>query len=152
MSKLFTIPSLKTKEQRYGQLYGCSLPLLISEYANSTSCVKLIVVPDNLKAHILYSELNFFKSQSDFSEILIFPDLETLPYDQFSPHQDIISNRLSVLSKINTAQNMLIITAASTLMQRVCPVGYINNNSLVLQCGQCLNGEEFRYSFQKAGY
>ena len=149
---VFTPPKVDLK-QTWGQLYGCSLTLALAEYCQSTPGVKLLVAPDNLAAAQLLDELNFFlKDKNDSQEILLFPDWETLPYDRFSPHQDIISERLNTLSRLQQVTNAVVISAASTLMHRLCPPQFITQHGLVLNDGQTLNVSQFRHQLQQAGY
>ena len=153
MSNSILLPAKIESKQTWGQLYGCSLPLLLAEYCQHTPGVKLLVAPDNLAASQLLDELQFFLStHDDTNEILLFPDWETLPYDQFSPHQDIISERLATLSRLQQATHAIIISAASTLMHRLCPPSFINQHGLTLQTGQTLAIHPFRHQLQEAGY
>ena len=101
---------------------------------------KLLIAQDNLSASQLQEELQFFLNpQKTTQELLFFPDWETLPYDQFSPHQDIISERLYTLSRIQQVTNAMIITSASTLMHRLCPPEFLNQYALMLKEGQKLD-------------
>ena len=140
-------------KQLWGQLYGSSLPLALAEYCQKTPGVKVLITQDSLTANQLQEELAFFfHPQGIMQEVLLFPDWETLPYDQFSPHQDIISQRLYTLSRMQQAQNAVVITAVSTLMHRLCPPEFLNHYALLLQQGQKLDLEQFRSRLQQAGY
>ncbi len=144
--------STQTK-QIWGQLHGSSLALALAEYCQKTPGIKLLIAQDNLSANQLQSELEFFLNpkQSE-QELLFFPDWETLPYDQFSPHQDIISERLYTLSRIQQVSNAIIITSANTLMHRLCPPEFLNQYALMLKKGQKLDLEAFRNQLQQSGY
>jgi transcription-repair coupling factor (superfamily II helicase) len=140
-------------KQTWGQLYGCSLPLALAEYCQQTKGIKLLVTPDNLSAGQLLSELNFFlNSEEQRQELLFFPDWETLPYDQFSPHQDIISERLSTLNRLQQSPNAVVISSISTLMHRLCPPQFLHHHALMLKEGQTLDLDQFRHQLQQAGY
>ena len=153
MLKPILLPQTITAKQTWGQLYGSSLPLVMAEYCQHTPGVKLLVAPDNLTASQLLDELRFFLADEINSpEILLFPDWETLPYDQFSPHQDLVSERLYTLSRLQQTSNAIVISAASTLMHRICPPKFLNQYGLVLQQGQTLEVEEFRQRLEQAGY
>ncbi len=153
MSKPILLPETITTKQTWGTLHGSSLPLVLSEYCQHTPGVKLLVTPDNLMASQLQDELRFFYNDNKNSpEILFFPDWETLPYDQFSPHQDLISERLYTLSRLQQTSNAIVISAASTLMHRLCPPKFLNQYGLVLQEGQTLNVDQFRQRLEQAGY
>lgn len=61
------------------------------------------------------------------------PTGKTLPYDSFSPHQEIISSRLSTLYQLPTMQRGVLIVPVNTLMQRVCPHSYLHGHALVMK-------------------
>ncbi|MGL6029344.1 MAG: transcription-repair coupling factor, partial [Legionella sp.] len=129
----------------WSQLYGSSLALSLAEFCQQTAGVKLLIAQDNLSASQLQNELQFFLDpQGTAQELLFFPDWETLPYDQFSPHQDIISERLHTLSRMQQVSNAIVITSASTLMHRVCPPEFLNQYALMLKTGQKLDLDAFR--------
>lgn len=129
------------------------MALALAEYCQQQPGVKVLITQDNLSANQLIDELTFFLSTpSAQQEILFFPDWETLPYDQFSPHQDIISTRLSTLSRLQQTTDAIVICAINTLMHRLCPPSFLNHYGLVLQCGQSLQIEQFRHQLQQAGY
>ncbi|BCA96124.1 transcription-repair-coupling factor [Legionella antarctica] len=140
-------------KQIWGQLYGSSLALALAEYCQQTPGVKLLIARDNLSASQLQDELQFFlNEQNTHQELLFFPDWETLPYDQFSPHQDIISERLHTLSRVQQVTNAIIITSASTLMHKLCPPEFLNQYALMLREGQKLELNSFRTQLQQSGY
>nr|WP_235776169.1 hypothetical protein [Rickettsiella massiliensis] len=90
----FSVPQQPGQRLQLGNLQAESLALLLSEVAQQQSGVILVVTPDSFTANQLETSLNFFAPELT---VLSFPDWETLPYDQFSPHQDIISQRLFYL-------------------------------------------------------
>ncbi|RUQ84515.1 transcription-repair coupling factor [Legionella septentrionalis] len=147
------LPKEISSKESWGQLYGCSLTLALAEYCQQKKGIKLLIAPDHLSAGQMEAELRFFLGENENQqEILIFPDWETLPYDQFSPHQDIISERLFTLSRLQQTTDAIVISAASTLMHRLCPPEFLHQYVLVLQEGQTLNIEHFRQQLQQAGY
>ncbi|MCX7117571.1 MAG: transcription-repair coupling factor [Legionellales bacterium] len=150
MPKPILIPTTLTSKESWGQLYGCSLSLALAEFCQQNCGVKLLIAPDNLTAAQLLEELRFFLPKEQ--EILLFPDWETLPYDQFSPHQDLISERLSTLSRLHSTTEGIIIAAVSTLMHHVSPPSFVTKHGLVLREGQTLSIEHFRSELQMAGY
>jgi transcription-repair coupling factor (superfamily II helicase) len=79
--------------------------------------VVLLVTADSQQATRLEEEVRFFCD--DKLPIFHFPDWETLPYDQLSPHQDITSERLRILATLPTLSKGLVITPISTLVQRL---------------------------------
>ena len=80
------------------------------------------------------------------------PDWEVLPYDLFSPHPDIISERLRTLFELPQARHGCLIVAADTLMQRLPPKHYVQGRAFELAQGQALALEPFRQRLAEAGY
>ncbi|MCB1703327.1 MAG: transcription-repair coupling factor [Halioglobus sp.] len=122
-------------------------------------CIAELAAPDRLLVVItadtsaslaLERELPFFLDAP--LEILVFPDWETLPYDNFSPHQDIISERLHTLYHLPALTSGVLIVPMPTLMHRLAPREYIAGCSLVLQTGQTLDVERFRKDLLRSGY
>jgi transcription-repair coupling factor (superfamily II helicase) len=131
-------------------LQGASLGLALSSAIRQHQKTTVIVTPDTLTANRLEYELQFFY-QSD-TPILQLPDWETLPYDYFSPHQDIISGRLATLYKLSSSQKTAIIAPITTLMQRLCPPDYLQSHTFLLNEKDQLNIETTRLRLEKAGY
>ncbi|KTD25677.1 Transcription-repair coupling factor [Legionella lansingensis] len=153
MVKLIFNPPQIAKKQTWGQLHGCSLPLALAEFCQQRPGINLIIAPDNLTAGQLLAEISFFMgTRENAPELLFFPDWETLPYDQFSPHQDIISERLAALSRLQQVSNAIVISSASTLMHRLCPPQFLHHHALLLKEGQTLHLDHFRHQLQQAGY
>ena len=59
--------------------------------------------------------------------MLHFPDWETLPYDLFSPHEDIISQRLKTLNALTAGQKSLLVVPVSTLLQKITPASWLKS-------------------------
>ena len=135
---------------RVGQLYGCSSGLLLAEQTARYDGLSVIVCSDMADAEKVEHEIRFFSHRSP--EIFRFPDLETLPYDQFSPHQDIISERLKCLASITRASNGLLILPISTLLQKVTPPEFIHARSLSLKIGDISEPAELREKLVLYGY
>ena len=75
------------------------------------------------------SGIRFFQSAAKPHEILRFPDWETLPYDAFSPHQDITSERLACLQHLRNQRQGLLIVPAPTLVQKIAPTTFLVHDS-----------------------
>ena len=108
------LPSLPTGTDKYtwNQLIGAGTALVIHEAAHQFDGLTLIVTDSVRKADQLESELAFFRQGAAAPEqapLLHFPDQETLPYDFFSPHQDITSERLKTLCKLPQVNNGILI-------------------------------------------
>ncbi|MEN8170944.1 MAG: transcription-repair coupling factor [Pseudomonadota bacterium] len=137
---------------QFGQLYGSSFGLLISATARKHAGMVLVVTPDTPTATRLEEELRFYNGGDDTIPVLSFPDWETLPYDTFSPYQDIISERLATLHRLPQLQRGILVLPVSTLMHRLAPPGYIEGGSLMLDVGDTLQLEEMRQRLQSNGY
>ena len=133
-----------------GPLFGSSAACLLCEMAERGG-VQVVITSDSFSAQQLLRELNFYARGQDL-EVLAFPDWETLPYDNFSPHQDILSERLYTLYRLPRMQRGILVAPVSTLMHRLPPVSYVYGNSLVLERGQQLNVKQFRHHLLHSGY
>ncbi|MBA3564744.1 MAG: transcription-repair coupling factor [Gammaproteobacteria bacterium] len=137
-------------QARWGQLYGAALPLAISTLARRHPGPVLVVPPAAAEADALEAELCFFAG--DELPVLRFPDLETLPYDVFSPHQDIISQRIEALYRLPALRRGLVVIGSRTLLQRLPPGDYVNSGTLLLAAGDRLIVEDMRRKLEAAGY
>ena len=139
-----------TSALRVGQLYGSSRSLFLSEQIANHSGLSVIVCCDMADAEQLEQEVRFFSLEQP--RIYRFPDLETLPYDQFSPHQDIISERIRCLASITTATEGVLILPVSTLLQKIAPLQFIQSRSLQLEVGDQIAMGSLRDSLGLYGY
>lgn len=153
MSLIFSPPLPKKPGDcsYWGELYGASSALALSHVVKNNKSLITIITPDMLTASRLEHELNFFFNHENFP-VLIFPDWETLPYDSFSPHQDLISQRLLTLYQLPYLTQGVLIVPINTMMTRIAPRGYIEANSLVLAKGDQLDVIKFRRNLENYGY
>jgi len=141
----------KASLNEYAQMYGCSQSLALAILAAKKSNPIAVITEDVHQAQQLQHELNFFVSGK--SRIFELPDWETLPYDIFSPHQDIISQRLTTLYQLSDMQSGdILILPVSTLLQRLPPKSYIKSQVLILTQNQALDLNEFRINLEQNGY
>ena len=145
------LPDTRQPVVHWGRLYGNSAGLLIASGAKRYQGVVLVVTPDMQQAIRLEYELRFY-SMAEPIRILSFPDWETLPYDLFSPHQDIVSQRLETLSHLPQQQRGVLIVPISTLMQRLPPRTYIQAISFLFRTGETLIPDQMRLQLDQAGY
>ncbi len=136
----------------WSRLYGGAGGLAIARAAAEHQGPLLVVAPDSLAAARLEAEIRFFGDPGDDLPVLHFPDWETLPYDPFSPHQDIISERLSVLVRLAGLDRGVLVVPVNTLMVRLPPRSHIDGHSLVLDRGQRFDVEAMRLRLEKSGY
>ena len=145
-------PPLPAKDQliHWSRLYGDSLPLILAQAAQQYQGVLLCLTTDSQAGETLREQIGFFAHES--LDIICFPDWETLPYDSFSPHQDIISERLEALYRLPQLKKGIVLVSAASFQQRLPPQDYLNLHSLILDTGQSLDIEAFRRKLEKAGY
>ena len=120
-----TIPTKAGFRSHWGRLYGSSYGLVLSATATQHTGPVLVITADMAAAQRLEYSLRFYMAEEDIS-ILQFPDWETLPYDKFSPHQDIISERLTTLSRLPNLTQGILIAPIQTLMHRIAPKSYLD--------------------------
>ncbi len=135
---------------RIGGLVGAADALLLTRIAARVDRPLLHIADSQQEADRLEAEARFFAP--DNLPVLHFPDWETLPYDSFSPHQDIVSQRLAVLSQLPTVRRGLLIVAAGCLLQRLPPVDYVRSRALALATGQQLDLDAFVQRLTVSGY
>ncbi len=140
----------KDKAIYWAQLPGASLALAISNAMQANQKPILIITPDSLAASQLIEEIIFFSR--DKYALHYLPGWETLPYDHFSPHQDIISERLACLSLLPSLTSGVLILSVDTLLQRLPPTDYIDGQCFVLSVNDKLNIDILRTKLVRAGY
>ncbi len=131
-----------------GNLQGSSLALAIAELAGQHSSHTLLAVPDPQTALKLLQEIEQFTDQ----EVALFPDWETLPYDNFSPHQEIISDRIARLYQLPTQTSGITIVPVSTLLQRQSPREFLMQHTLMVKVGDLYSLDNLRIQLEKSGY
>ncbi|MBB2496431.1 transcription-repair coupling factor [Aquipseudomonas ullengensis] len=136
-------------KQHWGNLPGAALSLAIAEAASAAKRFTLLLTADSQNAERLQEELAFFAPDLP---VLHFPDWETLPYDLFSPHQDIISQRIAALYRLPQLKHGVLVVPISTALHRIAPTRFLLGSGLVLDIGQKLNVEEMRARLEAAGY
>ena len=134
----------------WGRLIGASAALAAAELAARIERPLLVLAEDPRHADQLEADIRFFAGAE--LPVVHFVEWETLPWDSFSPHQDIISQRLRVLAELPAMRKGVIIAAASILQQRLPPVDYVAARSLALSEGQTLDRREFTDALVAAGY
>ncbi len=130
---------------------GSALSLLLAETVQRHDGPVLLIAPSMQDAYRLESELGFFIGKTELP-ILVFPDTETLPYDLFSPHQDLIAQRLAALDRLPDLKRGVVIVSAPALLMRLAPTDYVRGRTIQLATGQRLDVEAFRKRLSDAGY
>lgn len=141
-------------------LHGSALALAVAEIACTQRGILVIVLADQRQLHILESELGFFlhegldaKSHGEAAPpVFTLPSWECLPYDVFSPHQDITSQRLRILSRLPGLAHAILLVTCDNLMQRLPPLEYVVGHSFSLQKQQRINLAALREQLSNANY
>ena len=144
----YSLPVKAGDQRQLGELTGAACATLVAEMAERHNGPVVLVAPDMQNALRLNDEIRQFTD----SMVMGLADWETLPYDSFSPHQDIISSRLATLYQLPTMQRGVLIVPVSTLMQRVCPHSFLHGHALVMKKGQRLSRDALRDQLEGAGY
>ncbi|MBL4607777.1 MAG: DEAD/DEAH box helicase, partial [Pseudomonadales bacterium] len=144
------IPTNINDHRKWGGLKGCAVALAISEAAAKHKGISVVITADTRTAQHLAEEISFFSDSGNTT--LHFPDWEILPYDNFSPHQDIISQRLKALQQLPQLSKGILIVPVSTMMARISPPEHINRNSFVIEKQDTFDLPFWRNKLSVAGY
>ena len=129
------------------------LPYFLSQLLQVESdCFSLIIARDTQQANTLVKSLKFFLSDASAGSVFLFPDWETLPYDSFSPHEDIVSERLRTLAALKNMKTGCLVVPVSTLVQRLPPTEFINANTLAIKVGERFDADSYRRALEQVGY
>ena len=97
-----------TATVRWGELYGSSPAYFLAEAAATARAPFIVVAGSGREAEQYLAELRFFAGGA--FGLWSFPDRETLPYDPFSPHPDIVSERLATLAALPGLKRGVVVT------------------------------------------
>lgn len=135
---------------RWKNLHGAAFALAAVEAARRLDRPLVLVGADARRVQRIEQQARFFAG--DGLPVLHFADWECLPYDQFSPHPDIVSERLSCLARLPALGKGLLCITAANLMQRLPPPEFVLGHSFLLKTGERLDIEALRLRLQSAGY
>ena len=144
------VPTSSARRIRWHQLYGSAAALALADATRSDQRLYVVIADAARELERLTAELRFFAGAD--LPLLTLPDWEILPYDLFSPHPDIISERLLTLFELPRARHGCLIVAAETLLQRLPPRNYVQARAFELGVGEPLALEPFRERLVEAGY
>jgi len=134
---------------RYTSLFGSSDALALAQLASEKKSPLVVIAASALDAQRLAEEMPFFEPAL---RVHLLPDWETLPYDHFSPHQDLISERLATLHHIRTQSFDVVVVPVTTALYPLPPVSYMAAYTFFLKKGELLDMEAFRGQMTVAGY
>ncbi|MBH1665360.1 transcription-repair coupling factor [Stenotrophomonas maltophilia] len=129
-----------------------ALAWYLAQAARAHDAPLLVVARDNHGANQLEADLQTLLGNDPALPVIAFPDWETLPYDRFSPHPDIISQRLAALHRLPSLKRGLVVVPVQTLLQQLAPRSYVIGGSFDLKVGQRLDLEAEKRRLESAGY
>ena len=139
LGKRFTLP----------RPVGAADALLIAQLQQSRKGLGVVFCAEPADVTRLAEELPFF---APGLRVAVFPDWETLPYDTFSPHQDLISERLATLWRIRQGQVDLLLLPATTALTRLAPPSFLAATTFQFRQGQKLDEAGLKAQLTLAGY
>jgi transcription-repair coupling factor (superfamily II helicase) len=138
---------------RYSQLIGSSDALALAQFAAKNlllgPSLLVIIAANAQEAQRLVEEIPYFDPQL---RVHLLPDWETLPYDHFSPHQDLISERLATLHHVRSLSCDVLVVPVSTALYPLPPVEYLAAFTFFLKRGEKLDLAKLREQMTFAGY
>ncbi|MCZ2319925.1 transcription-repair coupling factor [Neisseria meningitidis] len=144
-----TYPIPKPREKsRWPNLSQGSLPLALARYLPHKQ-LKVVLTQDAEQALRLQTAWRFFRPHDT---AVFLPDWETLPYERFSPHQDLVSERLSALWQIKSGAADVLFVPVTTAMQKLPPVPFLAGRTFWLKTGQTLDIGRLKSDLVDAGY
>ena len=120
---------------RYTGLIGSSDALALAQYAGKNHLLAVITA-NAQEAQRLVEEIPFFDPEL---HVHLLPDWETLPYDHFSPHQDLISERLATLHHVRSQSCDVLVVPVTTALYPLPPVEYLAAFTFFLKRGEKLD-------------
>jgi transcription-repair coupling factor (superfamily II helicase) len=158
LQKLAALPSLGPPlpaagyKAHAGPFAGSADALALAQLALSCARdrrVLAVVSAEALAAQRLVDEMPWF---APGLRIASFPDWETLPYDHFSPHHDLVSERLATLYRVSRGDCDVLVVAATTALHRLAPPSYLAAFTFFLRQGTRLDVAALRAQLSLAGY
>jgi len=155
------------KPTRWGRLFGATQGLAIVEAArnridNGVDAPIVVICPDSRRAEILEAEIRFFTGHTDPSNppakealnlpVLVFPERECLPYDRYTPRQEVTSARLRLLHRAPALKNAIVVMTASSLCHRQPPRSFIEGRSFFIKTGETISIDELRTNLDRSSY
>ncbi|MCW5577517.1 MAG: transcription-repair coupling factor [Dokdonella sp.] len=144
------LPTSPRQRRQWLAPHGSALALALARAGSARDGLIVVVTRDTHAAHALEAEIAVFAGSG--LEVLQFPDWETLPYDLFSPHADIVSQRVATLYRLPALRRGVLVVPAATLMQRLAPRSYLAASSLMLGVRERLDLGTEQRRLAAAGY
>ena len=145
------LPTEPGQRLTWDNVFGAAGGYLAARAAALHDSLVLVVANDAGDAVRWQDEIAFFSADGS-DGIIHFPDWETLPYDLFSPHPDIVSERLATLRSLGRLRRGVLVVSVTALMQRLAPPEYVEAHSFLLSAGDTFDIRRERARLEAAGY
>ena len=145
------LPAQSGQRLTWHNVFGAAGGYLAAQVAAVHPGLVLVIANDAEDAVRWQNEISFFSS-GGADKIVLFPDWETLPYDVFSPHPDIVSERLATLRALHQMRRGVLVASVTALMQRLAPPEYVEANTFFLAPGDRFDTLGERARLEAAGY
>ncbi|HKJ87495.1 MAG TPA: transcription-repair coupling factor, partial [Gammaproteobacteria bacterium] len=140
------------KPKTWGNLQGGAAALaLLTAYREHDGAL-LVVCRDISQMQRFAAELRFYGGQGLDGDIHLFPHGETLPYDSFAPHADLVNQRLTTLYHLHNGGGGIVLAPWAALSQALPPAEFLDRFALWTRVGETLDPESFRERLDRAGY
>ena len=150
MNSLLSLPAHPKPGQRLDlPFFAASLDALAMVQLVRPGQLLAIITASPLEAQRLAEEIAWF---APTLRAHLLPDWETLPYDNFSPHQDLISERLATLHAVSRNECDVLIAAAGTAITRLAPPTFLAAHTFFMKQGEKLDIGKLRAQLTLAGY
>ena len=143
--------SVSGDKKNWGELRASGRALAVAESALNYDGLTLLITETAREAAAQSRALKFFTAGHQLP-IFTFPDWETLPYDIFSPHQDIVSSRLQTLASLPNTKQGILIVPMPTLMHRIAPTDFVASRTFSYKIGEDLDRAQLQDQLSRAGY
>ncbi|MEO6368968.1 MAG: transcription-repair coupling factor [Steroidobacteraceae bacterium] len=144
------LPDRGSPERHWPQCHSSARALSIASAATADPRLWVVLADDARSLDQLRRELEFFAGGE--VPVLHLPDWEVLPYDQFSPLPDLVSERVATLARLPNMQRGILLVGAETLLQRLPPLGFIAGRSFQLAVGEKFSMARVSEQLVRAGY
>jgi len=150
MALALPLPTANEKLRRWRTPIGSAFALSVAATAQASAQPVLLVTKDSFEAHQFEEDLRSLLPAD--LPVLPLPDWETLPYEMFSPHPELVAQRIQTLIRLPHLQRGVVVVPVSTLLQRLAPRRYLSGQSLHLKVGQRLDLANERRRLEAAGF
>lgn len=134
---------------RWSGLSGSEAALAISRLAEQQ--VVMVIAPDPYGVTALRDEISAYAAGGP-APVRSLPDWETLPYDVFAPHPELVSRRIATLFSLRDWRRGVVVASAATALQRMAPRAFVRGHGLMVELGDRIDLEAMSAKLIDRGY